>query len=98
MPRTGGVRSRFSSGTLLASVRTVVNDMERTVEEKNQGEGNRDADRRYRKGVQETVRETTEEGRAEQARNMTPEEQEEALRAEREGKARKRSTPQERKT
>jgi hypothetical protein len=64
--------------------------------EKNQGEGNREADRRYRHGVEETVRETTEDERAEKARNMTPEEQEEARRAEQEGKARKRSKPQER--
>ena len=33
--------------------------------EKNQGEGNREADRRYRQGVRETVRETSEEERAE---------------------------------
>ena len=66
------------------------------MEDKNQGEGNREADRRYRRGVQETVRETTEQERAEQARKMTPEEQAEAERAEQEGKARKRSNPSER--
>jgi hypothetical protein len=60
------------------------------MEEKNQGEGNREADRRYRRGVTETVRETTEEERAERARGLTPEEQEEARRAEELGKARKR--------
>jgi hypothetical protein len=64
--------------------------------EKNQGEGNREADRRYRQGVRETVRETSEEERAEQARNMTPEEQEAARRAEQEGKDRKRSSPTQR--
>lgn len=64
--------------------------------EKNQGEGNREADRRYRQGVRETVQETTEEERAEQARNMTPEEQDAARRAEQEGKDRKRSKPAER--
>ena len=58
--------------------------------EKNQGEGNREADRRYRRGVTETVQETTEEERAERARDLTPEEQEEARRAEELGKARKR--------
>ena len=34
------------------------------MEEKNQGEGNREADRRYRRGVRETVEEPTEEERA----------------------------------
>jgi len=60
------------------------------MEEKNQGEGNREADRRYRRGVGETVRETTEQERAERARDLTPEEQEEARRAEELAKARKR--------
>lgn len=66
------------------------------MEDKNQGEGNREADRRYRQGVRETVRETTEQERAERARNMTPDEQEEAQRAEQEGKARTRTNPSER--
>ena len=48
--------------------------------EKNQGEGNREADRRYRQGVRETVRETTEEERARRARDLTPAEQEAARR------------------
>jgi hypothetical protein len=66
------------------------------MEEKNQGEGNREADRRYRRGVRETVRETTEEERAESARDLTPDEQEAARRAEEEGKARKRPSQSER--
>jgi len=66
------------------------------MEEKNQGEGNRDADRRYRRGVQETVNDTTEEERARRARDLTPEEQEAARRAEEEGKARKRPASSER--
>jgi hypothetical protein len=66
------------------------------MEEKNQGEGNRDADRRYRRGVRETVNETTEEERARRARDLTPEEQEAARRAEEEGKARKRPASSER--
>jgi hypothetical protein len=53
--------------------------------DKNQGEGNRDADRRYRDGVRKTVEETTPEERAEEARDMTPEEREDAARAEAEG-------------
>ena len=52
----------------------------------NQGEGNRDADRRYRKGVKKTVEQTTPEERAEEARDMTPEERAAAERAETEGK------------
>jgi hypothetical protein len=60
------------------------------MEKKNQGEGNREADRRYRRGVRETVEQTSEEERARRARDLTPEEQEAARRAEEEGKARKR--------
>ncbi|HEX5045985.1 MAG TPA: hypothetical protein VFX89_02600 [Gammaproteobacteria bacterium] len=52
----------------------------------NQGEGNRDADRRYRRGVKKTLEETTPEERAEEARDMTPEERAAAERAEAEGK------------
>ena len=53
--------------------------------DKNQGEGNRDADRRYRDGVRKTVEETTPVERAVEARDMTPEEREDAARAEAEG-------------
>lgn len=66
------------------------------MEDKNQGEGNRSADRRYRRGVRETVEETTEEQRAESARDMTPEELEAAKRAEEIGKAKKRPASSER--
>ena len=59
------------------------------MEKKNQGEGNREADRRYRRGVRETVEQTSEEERARRARDLTPEQQEAARRAEEEGKARK---------
>lgn len=55
--------------------------------DKNQGEGNREADRRYRRGVRDTVSETTEDERADRARDMTAEELEAARRAEEEGKA-----------
>ncbi|HET7610061.1 MAG TPA: hypothetical protein VFL84_15370 [Gammaproteobacteria bacterium] len=64
--------------------------------DKNQGEGNRDADRRYRRGVSETVRKTTEEERADRARDLTPEEQEAARQAEEQGKAKKRPASSER--
>ncbi len=56
----------------------------------NQGEGNTEADRRYRRGVRETVKHTTAKERAEQARDLTPEEQREAERAETEGKSKAR--------
>jgi hypothetical protein len=60
------------------------------MEQKNQGEGNREADRRYRRGVRETVQETTPEERARRARDLTPEEQDEARAAEEAAKAKKR--------
>jgi hypothetical protein len=82
-------------GTLLASVQPFTG-MESEMEEKNQGEGNREADRRYRRGVRETVQETTEEERARSARDLTPEEQEAARRAEEQGKAKKRPASSER--
>ena len=66
------------------------------MDDKNHGEGNREADRRYRRGVRETVRETTEEERAERARDLTPEEQDAARRAEEQGKAKKRPASSER--
>jgi hypothetical protein len=66
------------------------------MEKDNQGEGNREADRRYRSGVRETVRETTEKERADRARDLTPAEQEEARRAEEQAKAKKRPAASER--
>ena len=66
------------------------------MEEKNQGEGNREADRRYHRGVRETVEETTEEERARRARDLTPEEAEAARRAEEQGKAKGRPASSER--
>ena len=53
---------------------------------KNQGEGNRDADRRYREGVKKTVEETSEEGRAEEALDLSDDELHEAEDAEEEGR------------
>ena len=66
------------------------------MEEKNQGEGNREADRRYRRGVRETVEETTPEERARRARDLTPEEQDAARAAEEAAKAKKRPGTSER--
>lgn len=60
------------------------------MEQKNQGEGNRDADRRYREGVRETVERTTPEERARRAREMTPAELEAARAAEKLAKAKQR--------
>lgn len=62
------------------------------MDQKNQGEGDREADRRYRKGVQDTVNKTTPEERAERARDLTPEEQAAAREAENAAKAKKRSS------
>jgi hypothetical protein len=67
-----------------------------TMNEKNQGEGNREADRRYREGVRETVNETSAEERARRARNLTPEELEAARTAEELAKAKKRPASSER--
>jgi hypothetical protein len=58
---------------------------------KNQGEGNPEADRRYREGVKKTVESTTADERAEEARNMTTEEKQSAQRAEERGKSRARN-------
>ena len=66
------------------------------MEQKNQGEGNREADQRYRRGVRETVEKTTPEERAQRARDLTPEEQEAARAAEEAGKAKKRPGSSER--
>jgi hypothetical protein len=55
------------------------------------GEGNPDADRSYRKGVRETVEHTTEEERAERARDLSPEEERAAREAEERGKGKARS-------
>jgi hypothetical protein len=70
--------------------------LETTMEQKNQGEGNREADRRYRRGVRETVEETTPEERARRARDLTPEEQDEARAAEETAKAKSRAGSSER--
>jgi hypothetical protein len=53
---------------------------------KNKGEGNPDADRRYREGVRKTVEETTEEERAEKALDLTDDELHDAEEAEDEGR------------
>ena len=53
---------------------------------KNQGEGNRDADRHYREGVQKTVKNTTEEERAEEARDVSDKDLKEGEAAEEEGR------------
>ena len=81
-----------TTGIFLAST-DVHTQQEADMEQKNQGEGNREADRRYRRGVRETVEETTEEERARRARDLTPEEQEAARAAEEQAKA-KRPAPQ----
>jgi hypothetical protein len=63
--------------------------------DKMQGEGNYDADRRYRRGVRKTLSETTEQERAKRARSMTDLEKAEAQEAESEGKSHSRATSRE---
>ena len=50
--------------------------------QKEKGEGNREADERYRKGVRETVENTDADERAEQARNISDKDLKEARAAE----------------
>jgi hypothetical protein len=71
-------------------------DMKQKQDSENQGEGNREADRRYRKGVRKTVEETTDEERAADARALTGEERDEALEAEESAKTKARSPSSER--
>jgi hypothetical protein len=66
------------------------------MESNNQGEGNREADRNYRRGVRETVEKTTEEERARRARDLPPDELEAARAAEELAKAKKRPASSER--
>jgi hypothetical protein len=54
------------------------------------GEGNREADRRYRKGVRKTTKDTTESERADEARELSDDELEEARKAEEKGRSRAR--------
>jgi hypothetical protein len=56
----------------------------------NGGEGNREADRRYREGVSETVKKTSDEERSKKARDVSRDELEKARRAEEKGKSRAR--------
>lgn len=60
------------------------------IEERKGGEGNREADRRYREGVEETVKKTSEEERSERARNLSREDLDKARQAEEKGKSRAR--------
>lgn len=56
----------------------------------NGGEGNRKADQRYRKGVGETVEETSSEERSKKARDMSEEELQKARQAEEKSRSRAR--------
>jgi len=60
------------------------------IEERKGGEGNREADRRYRKGVKETVEKTSEEERSKKARDVSREDLKKARQAEEKGKSRAR--------
>lgn len=59
-------------------------------QEKKTGEGNREADRRYRKGVNETVQNTSASERAENARDVDDEELKKSRQAEEKGRSRAR--------
>lgn len=67
-----------------------MNDTRPGKDKELQGEGNRDADRRYREGVRKTVEETTEEERLERAGRLTDREAREGEKAEAEGRSRAR--------
>lgn len=56
----------------------------------NGGEGNREADRRYRKGVDKTVEDTSASERSRKARDLSDEELRKARQAEEKGKSRAR--------
>lgn len=59
----------------------------RNDDSKNHGEGNPEADRHYREGVEKTVKQTSEEERAEKARKLDDEDKSKAREAEKEGKS-----------
>jgi hypothetical protein len=60
------------------------------VQKRKGGEGNREADRQYRKGVKRTVERTSGDERKRKARDLTPEELEDARMAEERAKSRSR--------
>ncbi|MDX1561912.1 MAG: hypothetical protein R3305_03255 [Gammaproteobacteria bacterium] len=55
------------------------------------GEGNPDADRRYRQGVRDTVSKTSDKERADKARDLSDDDKSAAKRAEEKGKSKARS-------
>ena len=65
-------------------------DVDGRHDDLNRGEGNKAADRRYRRAVRKTVEDTTEEERAERARSLDEADREEARRAEEIGRSRAR--------
>ena len=56
--------------------------------QENGGEGNREADRRYREGVSKTVKNTSSDERAEKARDVSRDDLRKARKAEEKGKSR----------
>ncbi|HET6565189.1 MAG TPA: hypothetical protein VFG52_07240 [Xanthomonadales bacterium] len=61
------------------------------TERKRGGEGNREADQRYRKGVRETMKKTSDPERARKARDISTDELSKLKQAEAKGKSRKRT-------
>lgn len=60
------------------------------TERRQSGEGNREADQRYRQGARETVEKTSDSERAKKARDINPAELSKLKQAESIGKSRKR--------
>jgi hypothetical protein len=77
-----------SYGRRIAHLSTFDAKETKMIEERKGGEGNREADRRYRKGVRETVEETSEEERSRKARDLDRDDLDEARQAEEKGKSR----------
>src|SRR5690606_25291082 len=68
------VNATSSTGVQFNSINAEETRMDRKRNGRNGGEGNREADRRYREGVRRTVDDTSEEERSEQARDLGAEE------------------------
>ena len=58
------------------------------IQKSNGGEGNREADRRYREGVKKTVKDTSASERARKARDVSEEELQQAESAEEKARSR----------
>jgi len=82
---------RSRKAAIAAPKSVVYQEVRMTRETDPKGEGNRRADRHYRKAVRKTVEDTSPKERAEKARSISPEELEEARKAEEKAKQKARS-------